>query len=178
MVLALRFLRVVFTLVQVDGVPTCCGLSDQGDAVMLHLSVQSQVPECGSHAKPWVRADVRGELAKTRVSPCRRLFFLCSLSQSIRHGKSRGLDRGCRGGVWSPPRGSAGLRGAALLSRRHRWFSRPRAHTMARGQPGPAFLVLNLLWVLNLLSQDRGFLFPSSQVSASENPSLHGLLHF
>lgn len=167
MVLALRFLQVVFTLVQVDGVPTSCRLSDRGDAVMLHLSVQSQVPECGSHAEPWVRADVRGELAETRVSP--RRLFLCSLSQSIRHGKSETLDRGRRGGVWSPPRGSAGLRGAALLSGRRRWFSRPRAHTVACGQPGPALLVLNLLsvlnllWVLNLLSQDRGFLFPSSK---------------
>lgn len=38
-----------------------------------------------------------------------------------------------------------------------RGFSRPRARAVAHGQPGPAVLVLNLL------SQDQGFLFPNSK---------------
>lgn len=154
-----------------DGVPpSSCGLSDRGDAVMLHLSVQSQVPECGSHAEPRVRADVWGELAETRLSP-RRLFFLCSLSQSVRHGKSETLDRRPRGGVWSPPRAAQGSEVQPCSAGGVAGFPAcVRTPWPATARPGP----------LGSESPLAGpqFSLPKLHVSASENPSRQGLLCF
>lgn len=149
-----------------DGVPPSSqGLSDRGDVVMLHLSVRSQVPECSSHAEPRVRAGVSGELAETRVSPP---WAVLSLRFVTKHpiGEVRDAEaRGARPGA---------AQGSEVQPCSAREASRIFSPTCARCGPGTARP--GRLGSESPLAGPR-FSLANLQVSASENPSPHGI-HF